>query len=115
LGPSAAPLFNPRFDSMPRPVAVARCVSVADVQACVRWATATRTPLHVRSGGHSYGGWSSGPGLVVDLRPLSSVAVSGSRARIGGGALLAPVYAALAARGVALAAGSCPTGRLSGL
>ncbi len=94
---------------------IAQVASAEDVAACVRWATETGTPLHVRSGGHSYGGWSSGPGLVVDLRALNAVDVTRSTARIGGGALLAPTYAGLAAKGHAVAAGSCPTVGLSGL
>ena len=111
----AARLYDPRYDGMAHPIAVAQVQSAEDVAACVRWATEASTPLHVRAGGHSYGGWSSGPGLVVDLRGLDDVQVSGSTATIGGGALLAPVYGGVAAHGMALAAGSCPTVGLSGL
>ena len=112
---AAVRLYNPRYDGATHPSAVAQVASAQDAAACVRWATETGTPLRVRAGGHSYGGWSSGPGLVIDLRALSRVRVSGRTAQVGGGALLAHVYGSLASQGVALAAGSCPTVGLSGL
>ena len=84
---------------------------------CVRFAAATGTALHLRSGGHSYGGWSSGPGLAVDVRPMSSVVLdrASQTVRIGAGARLAEVYEALGRGGAAIAAGSCPTVGLTGL
>ena len=114
---STAQLYNPRFDRAAAPAAVARCAEEKDVVNCVRFAAATGVPFALRGGGHSYGGWSRLPGLVADLRPLSSVAVDTSAgvARIGAGAQLIDVYEALGARGVALAGGSCPTVGITGL
>lgn len=114
---STAQLYNPRFDASSHPAAIARCASTDDVVACVRFAAAGGAPLALRNGGHSYGGWSSGPGLVVDVRPMSTVTVdtASGTARIGAGAQLIDVYAALAAQGVAIAAGSCPTVGITGL
>jgi FAD/FMN-containing dehydrogenase len=112
---SATRLYNARFDGATRPVAVAQCATPADVAACVRFATDSGTPLHVRAGGHSYGGWSSGPGLVVDVRPMNAVHTEGPSARIGAGAQLIGVYSQLGRRGLALAAGSCPTVGITGL
>ncbi len=113
---ATARLYNPRFDAA-RPKAVARCASAADVAACVRFAAATGMPLALRAGGHSYGGWSTGSGLVADVRPLSAVVVdtAARTARIGAGAQLVDVYAALGAKGVAIAGGSCPTVGFTGL
>src|SRR5206468_379308 len=62
---AARVLYNTRFDGV-RPQAVARCATVEDVRECVRFARAYGIPLALRSGGHSYGGWSTGPGLVID-------------------------------------------------
>lgn len=120
---AAARLYNPRFDRNAGPAAIARCASVADVAACVRFsaggagAAGPGQPLRLRAGGHSYGGWSTGPGLVADVRAMSSVVLdrTARTARIGAGAKLAKVYAALGAAGVAIAAGSCPTVGLTGL
>ena len=114
---SAARLYNPRFDASAHPAAIAECATTADVQACVRFAASGGAPLALRSGGHSYGGWSSGPGLVVDVTPMSSVVVdtASQTVRIGAGARLIDVYAGVAAKGVAVAAGSCPTVGITGL
>jgi hypothetical protein len=110
-------LYNPRFDGASPPAAVARAGSSADVAACVRFAADAGVPLALRAGGHSYGGWSTGTGLVVDTRGLASVQVDNGAglARIGAGASLAAVYSALGGQGVAIAGGSCPTVGLTGL
>ena len=71
----------------------------------------------MRSGGHSYAGWSTSPGLVIDVSQLNKVVVdtASKTARIGAGAKLGDVYAALAAKGMSIAAGSCPTVGIGGL
>ena len=107
-------LYNTRFDGL-RPQAVARCASVADVQACVAFARRSGVAIAPRSGGHSYGGWSSGPGLVVDVGGLVGVDVRGEAAIIGAGTRLADAYAAVGAQGRGIAAGSCPTVGFAGL
>ncbi|MDQ6849489.1 MAG: FAD-binding protein [Actinomycetota bacterium] len=115
--PAAARLYNPRFDAQVHPAAIALCASAADVTACVRFAAAGGAPLRLRAGGHSYGGWSTGEGLIADVSHLSTVSVdtASGLARIGAGARLVDVYTALGARGVAIAAGSCPTVGITGL
>jgi FAD/FMN-containing dehydrogenase len=107
-------LYNTRFDGI-RPQAIARCATPADVQACVRFARRSGVPIVPRAGGHSYGGWSTGPGLVVDLSALRSVEVRGDVATVGAGARLVDVYAAVAGQGRGIAAGSCPTVGFAGL
>lgn len=73
--------------------------------------------LRIRNGGHCYGGWSSGPGLVVNLAKLNTVRVNagGTTATIGAGALLADVYSQLGAKGVSIGGGSCATVGVTGL
>ena len=106
--------FNPLFDNH-NPIAVATASTVQDVQTCVQ-AAAGRVTLAARSGGHSYAGYSVPEGgLVVDVSALNKVDVRGSQAVIGAGAKLKDVYAALAAAGRALPAGSCPTVGIAGL
>ena len=113
----AAQLYNPRFDASSHPAAIARCATTADVVACVRFAADGGAALAMRNGGHSYGGWSTGPGLVADMSAIDSVVVdtTSNTARIGAGAQLINVYSALSAKGVGLAAGSCPTVGITGL
>lgn len=112
---------NPRFDGA-RPLAVlsvaAGAAGMRDVQAAVRFARDHHVPLAIRSGGHSYAGWSSGGdprALVIDLRPLRQVSVSGTQATLGSGVSLAVAYNALANAGRAIPGGSCPTVGLGGL
>ncbi|MBB2909755.1 FAD/FMN-containing dehydrogenase [Streptosporangium becharense] len=107
-------LFNPAYDSV-RPAAVAYCANPSDVAECVTFARRTGLPLAVRSGGHSYAGWSTGTGLVVDVSPMSSVRHSSGRAIVGAGAKLVDVYDRLAADGVSIPAGTCATVGVSGL
>lgn len=110
-------LYNPRFFSQPQPSAIAHVDNAADVAACVKFAADGGAPLHIRNGGHSYGGWSSGSGLVVDLAKLSTIKVAsgGKTATIGAGALLADVYSGLGAKGVSIGGGSCATVGVTGL
>ena len=107
--------YNPLFAGR-RPAAVAQCAGTADVQACVDAAVASHTPIAARAGGHSYAGYSTpDDALVVDLAGMSGVQVNGDTAVIGAGARLGDVYAALAAAGRCLAAGSCPSVGIAGL
>jgi FAD/FMN-containing dehydrogenase len=110
----ARELFNPRFDAA-RPQAVAYCATAGDVRTALAFARESDLPFAVRAGGHSYGGWSTGPGLVLDVSRLARVDVAGRTATVGAGARLIDVYDAVAARGMALPAGSCPTVGIAGL
>jgi FAD/FMN-containing dehydrogenase len=110
-------VFNRRFEKA-APLAVAEPESVADVEACVSWAKRYGIRLAPRSGGHSYAGYSTGNGVLqVDMRRMAGVHLdSGSKtATIGPGAPLMRVYTGLAARGVTIPAGSCPTVGVGGL
>ena len=93
------------------PIAIAVVRSDADVATAVSYAHQHALPLAVRSGGHSYGGWSSCKGIVIDLRGLAAITVDVTRAtaQIGPGAALIDIYSTLAASGVVIPGGSCPT------
>ncbi|MFE5853978.1 FAD-binding oxidoreductase [Streptomyces sp. NPDC056500] len=109
---SARQLFNTRFDDQ-RPAAVVYVSGEADIQECLAFARAHRVPVSIRSGGHSYAGWSSGNGrLVIDVSTLNRVTPDGP---IGAGAQLIDVYRTLGAAGRTLPAGSCPSVGISGL
>ncbi len=70
-----------------------------------------------RSGGHSYAGYSSCDGLVIDVSRLNAVGVdtASNTAVIGAGALLIDVYNEVGANNRLLPAGSCPTVGVAGL
>ncbi|MFT3970447.1 MAG: FAD-binding oxidoreductase [Micropruina sp.] len=110
-------LYNPRFSTQHPPSAIAHVASAADVAACVKFAADGGASLRIRNGGHSYGGWSSGSGLVVDLAQLNTVkvAANGKTATVGAGALLADVYSRLGSKGVSIGGGSCATVGVTGL
>ena len=108
-------LYDTRFDAI-RPLAVAFCESVADVQRCVRWCARHGVRPAARSGGHSYGGYSTaGGGLVIDVSRLDRIVASSGRARIGAGATLGDVYERLWQVGRTIPGGSCPTVGIAGL
>ncbi|MFE9839871.1 FAD-binding oxidoreductase [Streptomyces sp. NPDC005551] len=113
--PTAHQLYNTRFDSL-KPAAVAYAAHTDDIRTALSYARAHAVKVSIRNGGHSYAGWSSGNGrLVLDVSRLSRIRASGGEAVIGAGAKLIDVYRALAAKGVTIPAGSCPTVGVSGL
>ena len=107
-------VYNERFDGV-RPLAVVRVQGIMDVQAVVRWAQKRGVSVVPRSGGHSYGGYSTGAGVVVDLSLLHGIAIEGKSVFVGAGSRLIDVYAALAAKGGTIPAGSCATVGIGGL
>jgi hypothetical protein len=113
--PSSVELYNELF--APQPAAVAYCATAVDVQRCVAFTRAQGIDLTARSGGHSYGGYSSCPGLVIDVSSLNAVSLEpGMRhATVGAGAQLIDIYSQLGAGGVLLPGGSCPTVGIAGL
>lgn len=111
----ATQLFNPRFDGS-HPAAVVYCASVSDVQRSVAFASGHGLPIAARSGGHSYAGYSTGAGVVCDVSRMAAVSVrADGSVLIGAGARLIDVYGGVAAHGVGIAAGSCPSVGIAGL
>ena len=91
-----------------RPLAVARCLDEADVQAAVRFATEQGLEVAVRCGAHSMAGASVvDDGLVIDLGAMNQVRVDPDARRVvvAGGALLGDVDAATQAHGLAVPSG----------
>ncbi|WNV87813.1 FAD-binding oxidoreductase [Umezawaea sp. Da 62-37] len=101
-------LASAEFDAI-RPRAVAQCETEADVSLCLRFAQDRGIPVTTRSGGHSFAGWSTGEGLVVDLSRMDSVRVGEHSVRLGPAAQAVDVVSALAPHGVTVPAGFCPT------
>ncbi|TDD92193.1 FAD-binding oxidoreductase [Actinomadura darangshiensis] len=107
-------LYIPRFDRV-RPAGIAYCENPQDVSECIAFATLKRMPVAVRCGGHSYAGWSTGTGLVIDVSPMDAVKRDGNHAVVGAGTRLIDLYDKLAADGVSVPSGSCPTVGVAGL
>jgi FAD/FMN-containing dehydrogenase len=99
------------------PAGIAVCVSPEDAAACVAWARETGAPFAVRSGGHSYAGFSTSDGLVIDVKGMRAVTVdpAAGTATVAGGASNTDVGTALQSFDVYFPGGRCPTVGVSGL
>jgi FAD/FMN-containing dehydrogenase len=111
---TAKELFDPRFDSL-HPAGVAYCRTPQDVATCLAFVRTYGVPVAARCGGHSYAGWSSTSGLIVDVTEMAGVSVSGGTATAGAGTRLVDFYDGLSAHGRAVPGGSCPTVGIAGL
>ncbi|WP_129308258.1 FAD-binding oxidoreductase [Streptomyces sp. L2] len=112
---TAHQLYNTRFDGL-KPAAVAYVAHTDDIRTTLAYAHAHHIPVSIRNGGHSYAGYSSGDHrLILDVSRLNRIRVSGGQAVVGAGSKLIDVYRGLAAKGVTIPAGSCPTVGVSGL
>ncbi|WP_031225442.1 FAD-binding oxidoreductase [Streptomyces roseochromogenus] len=112
---TAHQLYNTRFDGL-KPAAVAYAAHADDIRTTLAYAQAHNIRISIRNGGHSYAGYSSGDNrLILDVSRLNRIRVSGGQAVVGAGSKLIDVYRALAAKGVTIPAGSCPSVGVSGL
>ncbi|MBL8163309.1 MAG: FAD-dependent oxidoreductase, partial [Anaerolineae bacterium] len=90
------------------PAAIARCASVEDVVACVKFAREHSVPVAVRGGGHNVAGHATiDNGLVIDLSPMKHVQVYPETriASVQGGATWGDVDAATQPYGLAAPGG----------
>jgi FAD/FMN-containing dehydrogenase len=99
------------------PQGIAMCVDPTDVQTSILWARDNDIALVARAGSHSYAGYSSTPGLMINVTPMSGVAVDTSRGTVtsGAGARNSHVSAATAPHLIAIPQGRCPTVGIAGL
>ena len=114
-GFNAALPFNLRTSVQPQ--VIAQCRTAHGVSLAVQWARQNQFALCGHGGGHSYEGYSSCPGLMIDVRKMDSITIDAANqtARIGAGCLLGNVAEALFAQGFALPAGTCKPVGIAGL
>jgi FAD/FMN-containing dehydrogenase len=91
------------------PVAAAKCADERDVITCVNWAKNFGVQPMGRTGGHSYAGYSTTTGLIIDMGLLNSVRIDheNGTATVGGGALNRHVFDATHKSRLFLPAGTC--------
>ncbi len=92
------------------PAGVARCVTAQDVQACLTWVKQQGMPFAVRSGGHNYAGYSTTPGLLIDMSKMAGAELvpgSDGLVRVLGGTLNSAVYKQLERLGRTITHGRC--------
>lgn len=108
------PAFNAR--TMLTPQLRALCKTANAVGTMVDWCRTNNLPFAMRSGGHSYEGFSQSLGIVIDTRLMSAIKVdvASKTVTVGAGVSLGSIYKALAPHNLAFAAGSCPTVGVSG-
>ena len=100
--------YNKRM--LKRPLLRGVCSSLEAVQAMVSWVRQHSLPFAVRSGGHSFEGFSNSTSVVIDVRGLNSVTFNAAtrEVKVGAGAALRDIYTALSTRGAAFVGGTCP-------
>src|SRR4051794_4503390 len=84
-------LFDPRFDSL-HPAGIAYCRNPHDVSTCLAFVRKFGIPVAARCGGHSYAGWSSSRGLIIDVTRVAGGDDSGSTPGRGAGPQLVGVF-----------------------
>ncbi len=108
------PAANLRTQLAPALRAVCRTENAVAVM--TDWVRSNNLSFAVRSGGHSYEGFSQSTDVVIDLRGLQEITVDTSEGLVtaGAGVSLYDVYQELANVGYAFPAGSCPTVGIAG-
>jgi FAD/FMN-containing dehydrogenase len=116
FGPFATP-YNLVYDTADlQPNAIAVCANRRDVATAVRWARDRNITPVVRSGGHSYAGYSMGPGLMIDVSVMKRFSWNGPRTEltVECGARNGDVYNILRAEARTMTHGRCPTVGVAG-
>jgi FAD/FMN-containing dehydrogenase len=99
------------------PAGIARCKGARDVSAAILWARENGVPLVARSGGHSYAGYSTTRGLMIDMREMNAISLDEHTgvATVGGGARNADFMTQFRSRELAITHGRCPSVGIAGL
>ncbi|HEV2262567.1 MAG TPA: FAD-binding oxidoreductase [Candidatus Rubrimentiphilum sp.] len=107
---------NLRYSAL-RPAGIAMCKSARDVSSSILWARENGVALVARSGGHSYAGYSSTSGLMIDMRAMNSVSLDEGTgvATLGGGVRNGDVFDYFRKRNLAITHGRCPSVGIAGL
>jgi FAD/FMN-containing dehydrogenase len=107
--------YNATIDR--RPAAIAPCSEVGHVVRAVRYATAHQLPIAIKSGGHSFEGFSTNDqGLVVDLSAMNRVRwLDKQTIAVEPGCTLSMLNDELLPKGRLLPAGSCGSVGIAGL
>jgi hypothetical protein len=100
-----------------RPVAIAMCADDEDVRKSVAWAQENYKEFAIRSGGHSYAGFSTTKGVLIDVKAMNGVTADWKKGTVvvQGGASNQDVANALRSKPFAVPSGRCPTVGTSGL
>ena len=108
-------LFNKRFNLSPNVIAV--CKTELGVQKAVQYANDNELNINMKSGGHSFEGFSlNNGGLVIDLSQMNKIEIDSNHQLIAEPAVrLAQLYNYCLPKGRILPSGSCATVGLAGI
>ncbi len=106
---------NLRFRHV-RPEAIVRCRTPQMIGDVLSWCQDHEVPFALRGGGHSYAGFSTTRGLLVDMSAMNTLDYDPAtgRATVGAGALNQQIYDALRQAGRMMTHGRCPTVGVAG-
>lgn len=92
----AVKIYNPAF-STSHPAFVALPYNADDIKRCLQIAHKTNTPVAVKSGGHSFAGYSTtdSNGFVISLKNMDQVQLKENMLTVQAGACWGDVYSAL--------------------
>jgi len=107
---AAAQTLNLRYAHQ-HPAAIARCTSPDDVAQCLAWCVHYDFPFGIKSGGHSYAGYSRTDGLLIDMSGMNACSYDPEAGLISvaGGALIRDVLRTLEPHNRAIIHGRCST------
>ena len=100
------------------PIAIVYCYDNDDVANAICWSERNQIGLRIRSGGHSYEGYSTGTGkLVIDTTLMNKVEIDTQNdiVKVQAGTRLQKLYEEVYRHGYAFPGGTCPTVAVSGL
>lgn len=107
--------YNARYAGvLPRRIAL--CQGNRDVSLCILWARTHHVPFAVRSGGHSYGGFSATKGLLISLKAMhgASLDSASGTATLQCGATNGQLIGLLPRYGLMVPNGRCPSVGIGG-
>ena len=93
------------------PFAIVRCANESDVVEVLRFIKMHNLPFAIRSGGHSYAGFSTTTGLLIDLKLMNRTEINPSTGVVTfeGGAVNENLYHLMRKNNLAITHGRCPT------
>jgi FAD/FMN-containing dehydrogenase len=113
---AARRVWNWRYER--HPAMIAQCANSDDVRRSVEFARKQNLRAAIRSGGHSFAGYSTcDGGLVIDLSQMKQVRIDSAKrvARAEPGILIADFDNTVAPSGLAASLGACPDVGIGGL
>ena len=108
--------YNGRFNNHPQ--CIIYCENESDVVDAVKWARKQNLPVSLRSGGHSYEGFSiADNGIVIDVSRMVNIKIDAAKriAHVESGTTLMPLYEAMWEKRLVIPGGSCATVGVAGL